>query len=54
MCELVSVEARRLTVRGLDAVDGTPVLDIKPVLTAFLPTQVREPEWIRTMMSEYW
>jgi tRNA-Thr(GGU) m(6)t(6)A37 methyltransferase TsaA len=28
--ELLGVEGDVLTVRGLDAVDGTPVLDIKP------------------------
>jgi len=29
---VVSVEADGLTVRGLDCVDGTPLLDIKPDL----------------------
>jgi tRNA-Thr(GGU) m(6)t(6)A37 methyltransferase TsaA len=29
--ELLGIEANVLTVRGLDAVDGTPVLDLKPV-----------------------
>ena len=28
--ELISVEKNRLQVRGLDAINGTPVLDIKP------------------------
>jgi tRNA (Thr-GGU) A37 N-methylase len=28
--ELLGVEGEVLTVRGLDAVDGTPVIDIKP------------------------
>lgn len=28
--ELLGIEGNTLTVRGLDAVDGTPVLDIKP------------------------
>ena len=28
--ELLGVEAGVLTVRGLDAIDGTPVIDIKP------------------------
>jgi len=28
--ELISVENLRLKVRGIDAIDGTPVLDIKP------------------------
>jgi tRNA-Thr(GGU) m(6)t(6)A37 methyltransferase TsaA len=30
LVELVKVEGNALTVRGLDAFDGTPVLDIKP------------------------
>jgi tRNA-Thr(GGU) m(6)t(6)A37 methyltransferase TsaA len=30
--ELLAVEAGRLRVRGLEAIDGTPVIDIKPVL----------------------
>jgi len=30
LVDLVRVEGLRLTVRGLDAIDGTPVVDIKP------------------------
>ena len=30
VCDLLSVEGNVLNVRGIDAVDGTPVLDIKP------------------------
>jgi formylmethanofuran dehydrogenase subunit E len=29
---VLKVEGRRLTVKGLDAIDGTPVIDIKPVV----------------------
>src|SRR4051812_4918775 len=29
-CELLGVDERRVRVRGLDAVAGTPVLDLKP------------------------
>ncbi len=28
--ELVAVEGNRLTIRGIDCVDGTPLIDIKP------------------------
>lgn len=38
ICEIVSAEGRRLRVRGLDAVTGTPVLDLQPVMLEFLPT----------------
>ena len=44
-----------LEVEGLDAIDGTPVLDIKPYLTGFAPRgAVREPEWAAEIMKEYW
>jgi tRNA-Thr(GGU) m(6)t(6)A37 methyltransferase TsaA len=48
-------EGRVLTVQGLDAVDGTPVLDIKPVMTEFLPRErVRQPGWAGELMRGYW
>jgi tRNA (Thr-GGU) A37 N-methylase len=49
------VEGSKLRVEGLDAIDGTPVLDIKPVLTGFAPRgTVREPDWAVEIMAEYW
>jgi tRNA-Thr(GGU) m(6)t(6)A37 methyltransferase TsaA len=30
--EITAIEGRRVRVRGLEAVDGTPILDVKPVL----------------------
>jgi tRNA-Thr(GGU) m(6)t(6)A37 methyltransferase TsaA len=30
--EILSIDGRRVLVHGLEAVDGTPVLDVKPVL----------------------
>ena len=30
--EIISIDGRRLRVRHLEALDGTPILDIKPVL----------------------
>ncbi len=54
-CEVRGVEERRLLVRGLDAVDGTPVLDIKPVMQGFEPRgPLREPAWAREIMAAYW
>ena len=40
-CALLAVAGLELTVRGLDAVDGTPVLDIKPYATGFEPKPQR-------------
>ena len=42
-----------LTVRGLDAVEGTPVLDIKPVLPILLPAGATEPDWSRRLMADH-
>jgi tRNA-Thr(GGU) m(6)t(6)A37 methyltransferase TsaA len=53
ICRVLSAEDRKLTVRGLDAVDGTPVIDIKPVMTQFLPTDVHQPPWVDALMAEY-
>ncbi|NNM77314.1 SAM-dependent methyltransferase [Sphingomonas sp. ID1715] len=55
MCRIAAVSGLRLEVVGLDAIDGTPVLDIKPVLSGFLPREeVREPDWAREIMAGYW
>lgn len=46
VCALLSVEGAVLHVRGLDAIDGSPVLDIKPVMRGFFPRgEIREPAW---------
>ena len=54
-CELLGVEGRTVHVRGLDAIAGTPVLDIKPHVTGFSPRgDIREPAWIKELMQDYW
>lgn len=52
-CRIVSVNGRELTVLGLDATTGTPVIDLKPTMIEFLPTDVRQPEWVGRLMAEY-
>ena len=53
-CDIVAVDGLTVRVRGLDAIDGTPVLDIKPHMTGFAPRgQVREPSWVKEIMKEY-
>ncbi len=55
VCRVVSVSGRTLEVEGLDAIDGTPVLDIKPYLSGFAPRgDIREPAWAKEIMKEYW
>jgi tRNA-Thr(GGU) m(6)t(6)A37 methyltransferase TsaA len=54
-CEIVAVDGLSVKVRGLDAIDGTPVLDLKPYMDEFAPrSRVREPQWARELMSGYW
>jgi len=53
--EILAVEGLDVRVRGLDAVDGTPVLDLKPHMSGFDPrTAVREPMWALEIMRDYW
>lgn len=55
VCALERVDGLTLHVRGLDAIDGTPVLDVKPVMTGFLPRgEIREPAWAKELMRDYW
>ena len=54
-CEIVAVESDGVVVRGLDAIDGTPVIDLKPYMTGFAPrTEVHQPEWAVELMAGYW
>jgi len=55
ICRVLRVDGVRLYVSELDAVTGTPVLDIKPVMVEFLPrVEVRQASWSRELMKEYW
>jgi tRNA (adenine37-N6)-methyltransferase len=52
---VVGRDGRNLRVAELDAIDGTPVVDIKPVMREFLPREpVRQPAWSHELMREYW
>lgn len=52
LVELVNVEDNVLTVRGLDAFDGTPVLDIKPFDSWDNAETAKVPEWWTKMKNE--
>ncbi len=55
VCEVRSVAPGVIDVAGLDAVDGTPILDVKPYVSGFAPRgEVREPAWIQELMRDYW
>jgi tRNA (adenine37-N6)-methyltransferase len=52
--EVVRVDPPRLVVRRLDAIDGTPVLDIKPWVPVFdAAERPRVPEWVGRLMQSY-
>jgi tRNA-Thr(GGU) m(6)t(6)A37 methyltransferase TsaA len=55
VCELIEVDGLKLKVKALDAIDGTPVLDIKPLVREFEPdpARVRQPSWMTELMRDY-
>jgi tRNA-Thr(GGU) m(6)t(6)A37 methyltransferase TsaA len=54
ICEVISVEGTTIRVKGLDAIDGTPVIDIKPHMVEYgARGEVRQPEWSTELMKDY-
>lgn len=51
--EIVAVTDDTLVVKGLDAVDGTPVLDIKPYYPVYDRRDATVPEWVNRLMEYY-
>ena len=55
ICRVLRAEGTRLYVAELDAIHGTPVLDLKPVMKEFLPRDpLRQPQWSHEVMRHYW
>jgi len=52
LVELVKAEGNVLTVRGLDAFDGTPVLDVKPFDAWDMAKDARVPGWWTKLEKE--
>jgi tRNA-Thr(GGU) m(6)t(6)A37 methyltransferase TsaA len=53
--ELIEHRGRTIKVKYLDAIDGTPVLDIKPVMKEFnLKGDSKQPAWVSDLMKDYW
>lgn len=56
-CRLTSVDRDELTlrVRDLDAIDASPVLDVKPWIQEFGPRgPIRQPDWVTELTAGYW
>ncbi|HEV8325697.1 MAG TPA: tRNA (N6-threonylcarbamoyladenosine(37)-N6)-methyltransferase TrmO [Myxococcota bacterium] len=54
-CRLLGTSGLCLRVEGLDAIDGTPVLDIKPWVREFGPRgETTQPPWMTELMRDYY
>ncbi len=51
--EIISVADGVLKVRGLDAINNTPILDIKPYFPQFDRVEAKTPEWVNEIMKNY-
>jgi tRNA-Thr(GGU) m(6)t(6)A37 methyltransferase TsaA len=55
ICRLLGIDGTTVRVEALDAIDRTPVLDLKPVMAEFLPRgEVHQPDWSHELMATYW
>ena len=53
--KVIERKGRELIVSGLDCINETPILDIKPVMQEFLPKDpISQPEWTHEIMKNYW
>jgi tRNA (Thr-GGU) A37 N-methylase len=52
-CAIESVNGRELTVLGLDAVSGSPVIDLKPAMAEYHAVEVTQPQWVTDAMADY-
>jgi tRNA (Thr-GGU) A37 N-methylase len=53
-CTLLKVDGLDLHVEDLDAVDGTPVFEVKPWFAEFGPRgPVRQASWTTDMLGDY-
>jgi tRNA-Thr(GGU) m(6)t(6)A37 methyltransferase TsaA len=55
VCRVLAINGTVLEVEGLDAIDGTPVLDLKPWMAELAPRgDVKQPPWSTELMAKYW
>ncbi|MBL8993528.1 MAG: SAM-dependent methyltransferase [Spirochaetia bacterium] len=53
--KIIRIEGRKLFLSSFDGIDGTPVVDIKPVMIEYLPREeIRQPNWSKELMKGYW
>lgn len=51
--DLISIEGNVVTVKGLDAINETPILDIKPYFPIFDRVNAKTPDWVDELMKNY-
>ena len=51
--QIVSTNEKSITVKGLDAIEGTPILDIKPYYPIYDQKDASVPEWVTRLMEHY-
>lgn len=51
---IIKLDGRELTIQGLDAVNGSPVLDLKPVFKEFQVENSTQPNWVSQLLKDYW
>ncbi|MEY4632895.1 MAG: tRNA ((37)-N6)-methyltransferase TrmO [Actinomycetota bacterium] len=55
VCQVLEIHGTTIRLRGLDAIDGTPVVDIKPWMVEFGPRgEIVQPAWSGELMKHYW
>jgi tRNA (Thr-GGU) A37 N-methylase len=55
VCRLIEIDGLRVTVRGLDAIVGSPIFDVKPYSPELLPRgEVHGPRWMTELMRDYY
>ncbi len=55
VCAINKIDGHKIYIQGLDAIDQTPVLDVKPWVTEFGPRgMTRQPQWASQLMKNYW
>jgi len=53
--KLIKREGNKIIISNFDAINGTPIIDIKPIMQEFLPSEkVSQPQWTTDLMKDYW
>lgn len=55
ICRILVIDGAQIHLADLDAIDGSPVVDIKPWMVEFGPRgEVAQPQWATELMKNYW